>query len=500
MDWQISTLVLLGVLAAVRIFAALTSSLNKFPGPLVAKFTDFWRFVDVWNGLHHKTLIRLHQQHGKIVQIGPNLLDLSDPAWIKIIYSTRGEFKKSECYSVQDVILDDGQVIPTGFSIRDNDAHAQIVKPVQRLYNINNIISYEPQIDQVLKLLVRVLDTFTNRQTCDLGRQMLYTAYDIVGSMTNGTTFGYLERQCDFDGTLNTADRIFDYYARCTQMPWLDRFLAKNPILAIRKRFSSFGIMGTYCAQQAAARLQSKDNSSHTHHDFLSDMLEIESQDMTRVISWLMTNVAAGSDTTAIQLRAAIYYTLKSPLVYKKLQAELDAANLSLPPSYQEAKEKLPYLDAIVRESMRLHPGVGLPLERIVPTGGIKLPNGPYLKAGTKIGMTAPVVHMNEEVFGMDPSAFMPERWLQHNGESNTQYKERERRMRDADLTFGAGRRICLGRFVALVEIYKVLPTVFALYDIQLKDPAKEWTVTNSWFMRQEGIEVMLKRRRAGQL
>ena len=149
---------------------------------------------------------------------------------------------------------------------------------------------------------------------------------------------------------------------------------------------------------------------------------------------------------------------------------------------------------------MRLHPAVGLPLERIVPAGGIQLPNGPYLKAGTKVGMTPPVVHMDEEVFGAEPAAFKPERWLQQDGESDGEYKERERRMRDADLTFGAGRRICQGRFVALVEIYKVLPTIFALYDIRLKDPEKEWTVMNSWFMRQEGIEVVLKRKRVGQL
>ena len=81
----------------------------------------------------------------------------------------------------------------------------------------------------------------------------------------------------------------------------------------------------------------------------------------------------------AIQLRAAVYYVLKHPPVLKKLQGELEAANLSLPISYRDAKDRLPYLDAVVKESMRLHPGVGLPLERVVPEGGVQLPDGPFL-------------------------------------------------------------------------------------------------------------------------
>ena len=68
--------------------------------------------------------------------------------------------------------------------------------------------------------------------------------------------------------------------------------------------------------------------------------------------------------------------------------------------------------------------------------------------------------------------------------------------MHDADLTFGAGRRICSGKFVAQVEIYKILAMLFFLYDIQLVDIGREWKVMNSWFVRQEGTEVYVKRRR----
>lgn len=54
---------------------------------------------------------------------------------------------------------------------------------------------------------------------------------------------------------------------------------------------------------------------------------------------------------------------------------------------------------------------------------------------------------------------------------------------------------ICSGKFVAQVEILKVLATIFSSYDLTLVDPAKEMKVRNSWFVRQDGIEVTIKPR-----
>ena len=67
---------------------------------------------------------------------------------------------------------------------------------------------------------------------------------------------------------------------------------------------------------------------------------------------------------------AAIYYNLKHPDVHRKLCAELHGANLALPRSTMEGDPGPPipqYLQAVMREAMRMHPGVGLILERVVP-------------------------------------------------------------------------------------------------------------------------------------
>lgn len=64
-----------------------------------------------------------------------------------------------------------------------------------------------------------------------------------------------------------------------------------------------------------------------------------------------------------------------------------------------------------MKEAMRLHPGVGMPLERVVPEGGATL-CGEFIPGGTIVGVNAWVVHHSKEVFGFDTDTFRPERWL----------------------------------------------------------------------------------------
>lgn len=190
--------------------------------------------------------------------------------------------------------------------------------------------------------------------------------------------------------------------------------------------------------------------------------------DDRQVLSYTITNVNAGSDTTAISLRAILYYTLKNPRVYSKLCKELDEAKsegkLSSPVTWKESQE-LPYLDAVIKEALRLHPAVGMLLERIVPEKGLQLPDGPYLPAGTIVGANPWIVHRTD-VFGDDVDAFIPERWLQGEKESDAEFAARKQKMTRATLTFGAGTRTCIGKNISLLEIYKVIPSLFQTYEV----------------------------------
>jgi hypothetical protein len=78
--------------------------LNSIPGPTLAAYTSLWRLVAVWNGHAHLTHIRLHEQHGPLVRIGPNHVSVSDPAAIPIIYGLKSRF-----YKVRPITLKSAQ-------------------------------------------------------------------------------------------------------------------------------------------------------------------------------------------------------------------------------------------------------------------------------------------------------------------------------------------------------------------------------------------------------
>lgn len=210
---------------------------------------------------------------------------------------------------------------------------------------------------------------------------------------------------------------------------------------------------------------------------------------------YLLINLIAGADTTATTMASVVYFGLKHPEVWSKLEAELLAA---APPggrtlSYKETRT-FPYLDAVVRESMRMHPAVGMPLERYVPASGLRLPDGSLVPAGAIVGINPYIVNRTA-VFGEDTDVFRPERWLQAPGESPEAFQSRLTAMNNADLTFGEGSRICCGRHIANLELYKIISTFMRRYHVELVDPEKDWVVKNGWFMRQSGVDVRMRRR-----
>jgi cytochrome P450 len=108
------------------------------------------------------------------------------------------------------------------------------------------------------------------------------------------------------------------------------------------------------------------------------------------------------------------YYLCKNQRCYDKLVAEIDdmdkKGELSDPITFGEAS-RMSYLQACMKEAMRIHPAVGQMLERVVPAGGAQF-GDVRLPSGTIVGINPWVVGREKSVYGDDVNEFRPERWL----------------------------------------------------------------------------------------
>lgn len=126
--------------------------------------------------------------------------------------------------------------------------------------------------------------------------------------------------------------------------------------------------------------------------DFLSRMMKLHNDDPDRftdidVFLTCITNIGAGSDTTSISLCAVLYELITHPTAMAKLRKEIEhVVEITSTKrdyiSFQTA-QKMPYLQACIKEAMRLHPATGLPLARVVPKGGAFIA-GHYFPAGVR--------------------------------------------------------------------------------------------------------------------
>ena len=164
-----------------------------------------------------------------------------------------------------------------------------------------------------------------------------------------------------------------------------------------------------------------------------------------------------GSESSGNTCTIGLFHALQDPEILRKLKSELSGSwpRLMDMPSLEEL-EKLPYLTAFIKESLRVAPGVPTPLLRTVPQNRANI-SGKEIPGGTIVGMGGTFVHSSGDVFSQ-PERFDPDRWLQPNSASS------EKRL----VPFSRGPRACMGQKLAICELYLAFAALFRRFDIRL--------------------------------
>ncbi|KAJ5712712.1 hypothetical protein N7493_009180 [Penicillium malachiteum] len=272
-----------------------------------------------------------------------------------------------------------------------------------------------------------------------MSRYVGYFAWDAMSQITFSNDLGMLEHGRDQRNMMEVSDKNWDYFSPISQIPKLDLILNKSPIFRIGPPSSGWGVqfgIEQYKNRLKNGRPKPQRTESPPTANFMDKYIALKDRypdtvtDDT-IITYLLSNIAAGSDTTAST-----------------------------------------YLEAVMRETMRINPGAGFILERVVPKGGFTLHDGRFIPGGTIVGMNPCVINRDTAVFGDDTDSFIPERWLRIDHESEEKYQTRVQAMKVANFTFGAGTRSCVGRYLSELESFKFVATVFTAFDLLCLDGA----------------------------
>ncbi|KAG9221614.1 hypothetical protein CCMSSC00406_0005527 [Pleurotus cornucopiae] len=431
--------------------------LRLYPGPFLAKFSDLWLGWVSAHGHRSEVVHDMHKTYGPFVRLAPNHVSIAEPDALPIVYAHGNGALKSEFYDAF-VSIERGV-----FNTRDRVDHARKRKIVSHVFSQKSVSEFEPHIRHYVSILLNQWDQMhdsalkgasgpegesgwhggNDRLWLDCLPWANYLAFDIVGEcgdLAFGAPFGMLLAGKDSAPVPKSQKAVMDSYGKDATNNADVQYIPAVKILNGRGEYSmSMGVLPWYWRPLArklpwyskgqkdvqtlagiAIMAVAKRLATPTdRNDLLSKLQAGKDEDgnpmgRAELTAEALTLLIAGSDTTSNSTCAIIYHLAANPHVQDKLHKELDeqlGTEDELVSNADQVK-RLPYLDAVINEALRIHSTSALGLPRVVPEGGLTV-LGQFFPEGTVLSVPSYTIHRNPRVWGEDVETFRPERWFE---------------------------------------------------------------------------------------
>jgi cytochrome P450 len=333
------------------------------------------------------------------------------------------------------------------------------------VFTMRNVQALGPIMTRAAEHAVRRMER-PNGVALDASEEMTKTTYDIIADVTFSARGGL-----DPDLVFKSIDA---YMADAGKVSLLDILNAPSWVPRPR-RLAQVGQLNTMM-KMADAAIEDRARSGPSEIPDLLDLLlnpdaneSHEQMSAKDIRDNLLTFIVAGHETTALALSWAIYLCSISPEVQKRASEE---ARAQLDGRIAEVKdvEHLPFIRAIIDETLRLYP----PAAFISRTPKIRdVLAGREVRKGDSVMIPIYALHRSH-LYWDDPDAFRPERW---DGFKPKRYTY---------LPFGDGPRICIGASFAIQEAVIILASLlsrFRFEPVAGKTPTPQMILT----LRPEG-------------
>ncbi|KAF7651664.1 hypothetical protein LDENG_00107430 [Lucifuga dentata] len=430
--------------------ASTAHSLDAIPGPtnwpVVGSLVEL-----IWKGgltRQHEALIEYHKKFGKIFRM--KLGSFESALYRKEgSYPQRLEIKpwkayrdlRDEAYGLLILEGKDWQRVRSAFQ--------------QKLMKPTEVVKLDGKINQVLTDFVgRVGKINVNGRIEDLYFELNKWSFETICLVLYDKRFGLLKDQVNeeamnFITAVKTMMSTFgmmivtpvELHKSLNTRMWQDHTAAWDCIFSTAKVYID---------------KKMKRNETRTPDDLTGDILHHSCLSKKELYAAITELQIGGVETTANSMLWAIFNLSRNPCAQRKLLEEIREV---VPPNQDPCGEyikSMPYLKACLKESMRLSPSVPFTsrtLDKDTVLGDYAIPKG------TVLMINSHALGSNEEYFD-DGKKFKPERWLRENNTINP----------FAHVPFGIGKRMCIGRRLAELQLQLAMCWLVRDYEIVATD------------------------------
>lgn len=447
-------------LICLSIYRLFFAPLSRLPGSFWSKLNMLEARLNIISGNAGDRAHQNYYQYGDVYRVGPNMANICNPADCRAVLATH-RFKKSEFYQMFALIDD------TMFTTQSAELAHLRRKQVGPAFTHGYMTNMEPTIiENGIQSIKRKWDGLLKESREGQQIKVPYAShftmatFDVIGALGYGQQFHALENERA--QIINWVDN----YNRLAVLRVLVDKITEWPATMVTggmaKKMREFVEFGNNAAE--TRRQQLRDNKgAGKPRDVLQALIDGEDPDSkikmtpTQITAENITFLIAGTDTTSLTMTWTLHYLMLYPDCYHRTVDEIRSRfSRDHTITYAEGKSQLPYLDACIYESMRIHAVSGVPLSRVVPEGGATF-QGYYLPAGTYLGVNIAGANHHQETWE-NPRRFWPERFIG------------DEKLKQNVFTFSSGIRICPGRSLAYYEMITILANILKDYDFRLPE------------------------------
>ncbi|KAK9415508.1 putative Trichodiene oxygenase [Seiridium unicorne] len=465
---------------ALIVYRLYWSPIASFPGPKLAAVTywyeAYYDFISEGGGQFAFQIKRLHKQYGPVVRITPDELHIDDPDYYDEVFCSSHPSRPIDKMERFRYRLNHPD---STLSTTSAEVHKSRRAALAPFFSHGRVRSYNDGLQTIMERISSRLDT----EYKGTGRviQLNHMWASLTADMIMELAFGHssdLRNAPDFRSPVPEAMANIAYLAHyATHFPVIGmmiKFLpdallsmlttAARPLLEFRSDMRRH----LQEMKSEAPIWTGKASRITVFHEILGSNLPPRDKSLERLTQEAILINGAGIETTTWTLTLGTAHVLLNPRINEQLGLELRSA---IPDPAKilpwDKLEKLPYLNAVVMESLRLSFGSVQRLPRINRLVALNY-HDQIIPPNVPVGMDAFHMHLNERIFP-DPLEFKPERWL-----GNPKNPVNSKPLSNYLVSFSRGSRVCIGKNLAMMELHVALATLFRRHELELHETSRE--------------------------